>query len=294
LAFKTRLLLTTILSAVVSWSLAQSRQISLGIFTGLTVPFTLDEGVNKDSRYLARYEVKAAPIGIAYGVDYQGYGFVINPSLIRIGQNYHVINTVGGQEGLREINMEYLNIPIGLKLHVIDMSFFKVSLIGGISAAFLLNGKETITHEGAKFRFPSEVYPILPAIYKVEYDGVLAPKVDNFRMLEKQDFNKFQMFTSFGFRSDWDISGSWRASLDVRVNYGITETRTDTYLQKLSTYQTLYDIAGRRREMFVYLNLGIARFIEIDRAKEHKTKSVKKFTPKKYPWVAPGRKKPKA
>jgi hypothetical protein len=288
--FSVTLLFTTTLCCLY----AQPKQISLGVFTGLTVPFTLDEGINNDSRYRARYEVKGAPIGIAYGVDYQGFGFVITPSLINIGQNYHVINTVGGQEGIRKISMEYLNIPVGLKLHVIDMSFFKVSLIGGISVAYLLSGKETVTHQNAKFRFPAEVYPILPPTYKVEYDGVLAPKVNNFSMLGKQDFNKLQMFASFGFRSDWDISGNWRVAFDVRANYGIMEPRTDTYIQKVSTYQTLYDIAGSRREIFVYANIGIARFIEIDKAKVYKTKSVKKFIPKNYPWVAPSRKKPRA
>jgi hypothetical protein len=271
----------------------QPRQISLGIFTGLTTCYTWDTGINQDPRYQNRYDLKAAPIGICYGVDYQGYGFVINPGLMGVGQNYKIINTVGGQEGVRKINLQYLNLPVAFKLHVIDLAFFKVSLVAGASAGYLLDGKEYVTHNSAKFRFPQAVYPILPSDYSVEYDGVLAPKQDKHIMLSKSDFKPLQIFGSFGFRSDWDVTEVWRISLDVRAQYGFTDPRTSAYLARLSDNQTLYDLPGNRRDIFAYLNIGIARYIEVDKAKEHKTKSSKRYIPKKYPWVQPHRGKPK-
>jgi hypothetical protein len=272
-----RVTLIPLLVCVVCWSYAQPKQVSLGVFTGITAPYTWDEGIYDDARYQARYEVKFSPIGLAYGVDYEGYGFVVTPSMIRIGQNFNMINTVGGDEGKRKITMQYLQVPVALKVHVIDLSFFKVSLIAGVGIGYLLDGKETVSHHNAKYRFPAAVYPILPQSYTVEYDGVLAPEVKDLKMLEKKDFNSLQFFGGLGFRSDWDVTEAWRVSFDVRANYSVMETRTDAYLQRAESSQTLYDIAGKRREIFASLNIGIARYIEIDKGK---TKSSGKFKPK--------------
>lgn len=285
-----RLVFTYSLSFIAFLSGAQPKQISLGIYSGITAPYTWDEGINSDSRYSARYDVKLAPIGISYSVDFQGFGFVLNPGIYTIGQNYHVINSVGGHEGTRRIDMEYLQIPFAMKFHVIDLSFFKISMVTGASFGYLIDGKETITHNYAKFRFPQSVYPALPENYIIEYDGVIAPKTDNYLMLKKADYNPIQWFGSVGFRSDWDVNSVWRISLDVRGNYGLLETRSDEYLQKSSTHQMIYDIAGKRREIFATLNIGIARYVEINKEKEQRTKSFKKFTPhKKLPRTVPRR-----
>jgi hypothetical protein len=286
-----RFVLTCCLACIMTWSKAQPQQISLGVFSGITAPFTWDEGINSDSRYEARYDVKLAPIGISYSIDFKHMGLVLTPSLISIGQNFHVVNTVGGNEGLRRIDMQYLTIPIALKVHVIDLSFFKISLIGGAAMSYLLKGEESISHNHAKFRFPPLVYPVLPSEYIIEYDGIIAPKVDDHTMLTKSDYNSLQCFVSAGFRSDWDVSEKWRISLDMRGNYGLAETRSDAYLQKASAYQQQYDIAGKRREIFASLNIGIARYVEVD--KDNRKKSSKKYSPKKYPWVAPNRGRPR-
>lgn len=282
-----------LLSLIIAFSFAQPKQVSVGIFSGITVPFTWDEGINKDARYKARYDIKAAPIGVSLGIDFQGYGFVLNPSLITIGQNQHVINTVGGHEGTRNINLKYLQIPLALKVHVIDLAFFKVSFVGGIALGYLLDGEEHITHNYAKFRFRSGVYPVLPPDYIVEYDGILAPEIKKHQMVGKNDFNKLQLFTSLGLRSDWDVSENWRITIDLRGNYGTQETRTNEYLKIVSSNQKIYDYEGKRREIFATFNIGISRYLEIDSDKNRKTKSFKSFKPKKYPWVAPNRSKPK-
>ncbi len=281
----------TILFFTATCVVAQPKTVELGVFSGITAPYTWDEGINSDSRYKARYDVKLAPIGISYGVDFDGFGFVLTPGLSTIGQNYHVVNSVGGHEGTRRIDMKYLSVPISFKLHAIDMSFFKVSFIVGAAAGYLLDGKETITHSNAKFRFPSAVHAALPPDYIIEYDGVLAPAVNNYSMLERKDFNALQWFGSIGFRSDWDISDHWRITLDVRGNYGLNETRTSEYLRKAEAHEMIYDMAGKRREMFASVSIGISRYVEIDKEKQQKTKSFKKFTPrKKLPrMVKPGR-----
>jgi len=282
---------------LVTRSYGQERTISLGVFSGATTTYSWDEGVNSDSRYETRYDVKLAPIGISYGVDYEGYGFVLTPGLINIGQKYNVINTVGGQEGIRKARIQYLNLPVAFKVHIIDLSFFRVSVLVGGSAAFLLSARETITHRAAKLRFPASVYPILPGDYEVEYDGVVSPAVSNYTMLDKTDYRKLQIFADAGFRSDWDITDAWRVSFDFRVCYGLFEPRTDAYMERLNARQTLYDLPGKRRDLYATLTVGIARYIELDKKSTAKKKNI--HTPARKSgahnaWPGPRRSRPKS
>jgi hypothetical protein len=265
-------------------SFSQENQISLGIFTGVTSPFTFDSGINRDSRYEQKYQVKLAPVGISYGVDYQGYGFVVTPSLINIGQDMNIVNSVGGFEGTRKINMQYLEVPIAIKFHVIDLSFFKVSVLAGVGAGYLIKGTETITHNYAKYRFPNETIQFLPSSYVVEYDGVIAPETNKLEIVKNEDFNKFQFFGSFGFRSDWDFNESWRIAFDIRANYGFTETRNDAYLARAKNHETIYDLEGDRREVFASFNIGIARYIEVEKKHGGKYKPGKSPRKKRKPF----------
>lgn len=256
---------------------AQAQQvISAGIFTGFTVPYTFDGGINKDIRFKPAYGIRVAPIGVHYGIDYDGFGWMVDPSIFSVGQKFHVINISGGQAGTRDIHLQYAQIPFSFKLHVIDLSFFKVSFVGSLAAGFLLDGNETISHGYSKLKFTSAVIGNLPPEYVVEYDGVLVPDLSDAVLLEKKDFESFQLFGAAGFRSDWDLAEKWRVSFDMRMNYGIFEPRTSTYLDKVKNNQAIYDISGTRKELFVYLNLGVSRTLEIDR-REVERKQKKKL-----------------
>lgn len=252
---------------------------SLGVFSGIAVPYTFDAGINKDARYRIKYNVKFAPIGVHYGVDYEGYGVMIDPCLIRIGQSFNVINTSGGHVGERKIDLSYFHFPIGLKLHIIDLSFFKVSFVASVGFGVLLNGKETITHQDTKLRFPIAVTGPYPSAenaqfeldhpgYTVEYDGVLVPIVTSnsplSKLSSKEDFQSFQLFGGIGFRSDWDITESWRISFDLRGNIGALEPRKSDHLDRIKNNQAIYEIDGARRDLFLSFNIGIARTIEIE------------------------------
>lgn len=247
----------------VFFSHAQTRTLSLGIGTGITSSYTWDDGISKDPRYKDRYDIKFAPISLNYGLDFEGYGFFINPGIVNIGQNFYVTNTVGGQQGLRKISLSYINMPVAFKLHIIDLAFFKLSLTAGGSFAYLMKGKETVSHEEMKLAFPAQVYPILPSDYTIVYDGVVSPEVTKYTIADKKDFKSYQVFALLGFRSDWEISDDWMMSLDFRMNYGIFDPRTDAYQQRVNAYQTLYDIPGKRRDMFALINVSVSRYIEL-------------------------------
>jgi hypothetical protein len=280
-----------------TFSVGQSRTLSLGLFTGITSTFSVDQGINADSRYHEKYDLKFAPFGLEYGMDYEGFGFVISPGIIHIGQNFYVINTSGGQEGQRKINQHYFNIPAAFKLHIIDLSFFKISFLGGASFAYLTKGTELISHEATKLKFEPEVYPILPPDYTIVYDGVLVPKVDDYKMVTKRDFNPYQIFVLAGFRSDWDMTDAWRMSIDFRVNYGILEPRSDSYVKALDDYQELYALPGKRKDTFAQFTVGFSRYIILEKKDKERKKQIKntsrKYKPQKYPWPSPRKSKPK-
>jgi hypothetical protein len=281
---------------------------SLGVFTGITIPYTFDEGINKDARYRIKYNVKFAPIGIHYGVDYDGFGFMVDPSVTKIGQNFNVINISGGDVGERNIDMTYFQLPIGLKLHIIDLSFFKVSFVTSIGLGVLIDGKETITHRDSKLKFPTAITGIYPSPenaefeeenpgYTVEYDGVLVPSLTDNPLLAKKDFQSIQLFGALGFRSDWDITETWRVSFDIRGNIGAFEPRGDEHLDKIKNNDAIYEIEGARRDLFLSVNIGLARTIEIEpqekERKIRKRREGKPHKPTKYPWQKPRNKKPK-
>jgi hypothetical protein len=280
---------------------------SLGLFTGIAVPYTWDGGINQDPRYRDRFDIKFSPIGVHYGIDKEGHGFTFDPSIIHIGQNFNVINSTGGEIGHRKIDLKYVQIPVGIKLHIIDMAFFKVSLVASVGVGFLLNGKESIRHTDGKMKFPVEITgttndehtafetKYADFVKEVEYDGVIVNNV-NTKLWDTKDFQKIQLFGSMGFRSDWDFSENWRASFDLRANIGILEPRTPDYTNKVKNYEALYDIYGDRRDLFLSLTFGISRTLTI----EHREKEAKKKkrvsnrpTKHKYPWPGPRNKKPK-
>jgi hypothetical protein len=207
-----------------------------------------------------------------------------------------VVNTSGGHDGRRTIDLQYLSIPVAFKVHIINLSFFKISALASIGPAYLLKGSEVVSHTDTKLRFPTEVYPILPSDYVVQYDGVVSPELIDYTISAKEDFNTFQIFVGAGFRSDWDVSEHWRVSVDFRMNYGLYDPRNDQYLTRVNNHQTLYDVPGKRNDLFAQLSLGISRFIIFEKKDQEQKKklkgSSKKYKPVRYPYAKPRNKKP--
>ncbi|MGC3946061.1 MAG: outer membrane beta-barrel protein [Chryseolinea sp.] len=275
---------------------AQQFSMSVGLHTGIMSTYTMDNGISRDPRYRPYYGVKFAPIGANLSVNYEYIGFVISPSLINVGQDAYVLNTSDGDIGDRKYNLKYLNIPVGFKVHIVNMAFLKISGVVSLSAAYLLSGSETVSHAADIMEFPKDVYPILPPDYNIEYDGVSVPAVDNYVIANKQDFRPMQVFAGAGLQSDWDVSNNWRVFFDLRVNYGLFDPRTKSYLERLDTHQTLYDIPGQRHDIFAQLSVGIARYIDFEKKdveKKKKQRSERKgYSPKKYPYRKPRNSKP--
>jgi hypothetical protein len=275
---------------------AQQLSLSIGVHTGIMSTYTMDNGISRDPRYRPYYGVKFAPIGANFSVNYEYVGFVVSPSLINVGQNFYVLNTSDGDIGDRKYNLKYLNLPVGFKVHIVNLAFLKISGLVSLSASYLLDGSETISHSEDIMTFPKDVYPILPPGYNVEYDGVAVPVVNDYVISEKKDFRSMQIFAGAGLQSDWDVSNSWRVYFDLRVNYGLFDPRTKSYIERLDARETLYDIPGQRHDVFAQFSIGIARYIDFEQKDVEKKKKVrserKGYTTKKYPYRKPRNSKP--
>lgn len=272
---------------------AQSHTVSLGVSTGLTTAYSWNQGINKDSRFRERYDMKWAPVSLQYSMDFDGLGFLISPGLINIGQNYYMINTSGGQVGRRLGNLRYFTLPVLFKVHLIDLSFFNVSFVSGASVGFLISGKESLSVRSSKLKFPNEVYPILPIDYDSVYDGVIVPDINNLTLLRKKDFSPVQIFAVAGLQTDWNLSNELKFTLGFQLQYGFFDPRTDAYLKEVKNFNTLYDIPGKRRDMFVQINIGISRFVEVEKKDKTKKRLDKSSSPKRNQWPKPRKANPK-
>jgi hypothetical protein len=279
-----RFILTLFFTAAALLASAQVRIASFGATTGITSTFTWDEGIDSDPRYKSRNDIKFSTFGLSYGMEYDGFGFEVNPGLLTTGQNFSVLTTTSASTGVRKITLNYLNVPVALKFHLITLPSTNVSFVGGVSPAILLKGQETISHEAGKYYFPTAVYPILPDNYQTEAGGVvLAPKVSNYKMLGTGDLRTFQLFGFIGVRSDWYFSKNWKASVDFRVNYSVIDSRNKAYLNKLENYQAIYDITGRRRDIVGNVTFGVARYLQLEKKEKDRRAIIRKNTTKYVP-----------
>ncbi len=244
---------------------------SFGVFGGFNIPFTLDQGLRKDPRFYEKITIKGTPVGFFYGYDKTGYGFAMTPSFVRLGQDYIIKNTTGGEVGLREINMNYLTVPLALKIHINDISFFRLSLVASIAPSFLIGGKETITHDPSKLKYPAGVSVPTDPGYVQSYDGVFVPDVNKLEYVSKDKFSPFQLFAAIGLRSDFDLNDDWSLNFDGRANFGIIDPRKTDYINQLKTPSGSPDIDGNpgapdlfgaRRDVFLSAEIGICRIIQ--------------------------------
>lgn len=243
---------------------------SFGVFGGFNIPVTIDQGLSSDTRFISKFSIRGTPVGFYYGYDRPGLGFFISPNYLTIGQTYIIANTTGGHVGTRDINLNYLSVPVGLKFHLNSMAFFRLSLVAALDFSFLMDGKETFTHVSSKLRFPAGVSVPTDPGYTVVYDGVFVPDVTDQVHVAKDKFKSFQLFGGIGLRFELDLNDKWSVMTDGRANFGLFEPRTDDYVKLLQNPSGPVDFQGNpgapdlygsRRDVFLSATFGIARII---------------------------------
>jgi hypothetical protein len=268
---------------------------SFGVFGGFNIPITIDKGLDKDSRYQSIFLIRGTPVGFHYGYDRPGFGYVISPSYLSIGQKYTIKNSTGGDVGTRDISMNYFSLPVALKFHINDLSFFRFSMVAAVDFCFLLDGKETETNVAAKLRYPSGVSVPTDPGYTIAYDGVFVPALNNKVQVSKDKFNVFQLFGGIGVRADLDLNENWSLMADGRANFALFDSRNSAYVDQLKNPSGPNDINGnpgapdlygQRRDVFLSATFGISRIITTkSKFKERHSKPIPKMK------IAPATKK---
>jgi len=243
---------------------------SFGVFGGFNVPITIDQGLEGDPRFVSKFSIVGTPVGFHYGYDKPGFGWVISPNYLSIGQTYIIKNTTGGDVGTRDINMSYFSVPIALKFHLNTMAFFRLSMVAALDFSFLLDGTETFTQVSSKLRYPAGVSIPTDPGYSVVYDGVFVPDLQDFVHVSKDKFNSFQLFGGVGMRADLDLNDHWSLMFDGRANFALLDSRTSEYQDILKTPNGPVDFIGQpgapdlygaRRDIFLSVTFGVSRII---------------------------------
>jgi len=249
---------------------------SFGVFGGFNVPVTYDQGLINDPRYEGKVTFRATPIGFTYGYDHVGFGFVLSPSLTKIGQKFLIKNTVGGDVGSRDVQMDYFSLPVALKLHLNDLSFFRLSAVAAININYLISGKEVISYSSSKQKYPAGVLIPNEPGYTQVFDGVLVPDVKDQLYVSKDKYNPLQLFAAVGLRSDFDLNDDWSLNFDGRANFGLFDPRKKNYIEFMKQNNDAPDLYGARHEIYLSVEIGVARIIQIKKKFEarHSSKPI--------------------
>lgn len=262
---------------------------SFGLFAGFNIPFTLDQGLHKDPRYFGRITLRATPFGFNYGYDKVGYGFIISPSYLKIGQQFAIHNTSGGEVGKRDIKMNFFSVPVTLKLHLNDMAFFRLSMVAAVNFNYLVSAEETQTWEASKLEYPKKpqypanvIVPTEPGYTEV-YDGVFVPQIKDQVYVTKDKFNALQLYAGIGLRSDFDINENWSLNFDGRANFGLFDPRKADYTNMLKTNTDVPDLYGQRRDVYLSVAVGFSYIITTkEKFKVRKSEPPPHVRPKGY------------
>lgn len=244
---------------------------AFGIYGGFNFPVTMDEGLSKDPRYFGQLTFRTTPIGFSYGVDKVGFGYILTPCYLQAGQKFSIRNSIGGEIGTRDIQMDYISLPIALKLHINDLSFFRLSGVLGLNVNYLIKGRETISQAASKVTYPLGVTIPKDPGYVAAYDGVFVPAVDNLEYVSNEKFNSIQLFAALGLRADFDINDEWSINFDGRANFGLFDSRQTSYVNQLKNPSGepdfngnpgAPDLPGQRREIYLAVSIGISKIIQ--------------------------------
>ncbi|MCE2894966.1 MAG: PorT family protein [Flammeovirgaceae bacterium] len=244
---------------------------AFGLYGGFNFPITMDEGLAKDPRYLGQLTFRTTPIGFSYGYDKVGFGFVLTPCYLQVGQQFIIRNSIAGEIGSRDIQMDYISLPIALKLHINDLAFFRLSAILGLNVNYLLKGRETISHAASKVTYPAGITIPTDPGYVAVYDGVFVPAVNDFEYVSNDKFNSIQLFAAVGLRSDFDLNDEWSINFDGRANFGLFDSRQTSYVNQLKNPSGgadfngnpgAPDLPGQRRDIYLSVSIGISKIIQ--------------------------------
>jgi hypothetical protein len=240
-------------------------QVHLGATSAYNATFVLDKGLSEDPRYNSTMTYNWSPVGIAFGVDITpGFGLQLESILSKQGQIYDVINTAKEISGSRQINLEYLNLPLLMKFMSKGTGNVRTNFNIGPQMSILRAGVESLTTNAGDYEIPEgidfatikEDYPSAidneNGTYTIPEDipsrDILTKAANDFKNTE------FQLAASFGL--DFDIARNIFLTTQVRANYSFTDMRGEDVLNSLKAgeYSELF---GNRANVMIGVQFGL-------------------------------------
>jgi len=243
-------------------------QVHFGATTGLNATFVLDKGLKEDPRYNSTYTYQWSPVGFNFGVDIgRKFGLQLESILSNQGQIYEVINTAKEVSGKRNIDLQYLNIPMLLKFMNGGDGKARTNFNFGPQLGLLTKARETITFdpgiypipEGGDFVLPEGAIDNQDGTYTLEepFTDELSKAKNNFRDME------FQIAMAFGV--DIDLSKHLYLSTQVRANYSLTDMRNGDVIDSIKAGNA-EDIFGSRANLLVGIQFGLHYCLGVTRS----------------------------
>ena len=126
--------------------LAQPR-IHLGLTTAMNSTFVLDKGLSQDPRYNSTANYEWAPIGFNFGIDIgKKFGLQLETIKAAQGQIFQIIDTYDKVVGARNIDLEYLQLPLLMKMMSGGDGTTRVNFQIGPQLSILQGGIETMKY----------------------------------------------------------------------------------------------------------------------------------------------------
>ena len=227
--------------SLLSMQLLAQPRVHLGLTTAMNSTHVLDKGLSQDPRYHAQSTVQWAPIGFNFGVDFgKKFGLQLETIKAAQGQIYKVIDSYDNIVGERNIDLEYLQFPLLMKMMSGGDATTRFNFQMGPQLSILQGGLETIKYAQSIQNIPDGA--TIPAGATQNADGTYdVPEMPTTTLLSSKAENEIQKFKdkqveiALGFGLDIDMLRNFYLSMNVRSNYSLTDMRNEDLLELLKS-----------------------------------------------------------
>jgi hypothetical protein len=236
-----------------------------GLTTSYNATFVLDEGLSKDPRYNSTYTYQLSPIGVHVGLDLvKSFGVQLESILSNQGQIYQLINTAKEISGERKIDLQYLHLPLMMKL----MSGGKKRVRGnfnlGPQLSLLTKAVESVQAKAGTFTIPEgldfqTVRNDFPnAVNNNDGTYTIPEDQPSTSLFSKQagDFKKAEFQLALAFGADVDLTEHLFLSTQVRANYSLMDMRNEEIIYAIKA-KGIGDVFGGRANFLVGVQVGL-------------------------------------
>jgi hypothetical protein len=237
--------------------------VHVGVTTAYNATFVLDNGLSEAPRYRSQMTYNWAPVGFNIGVDFsRKFGLSLESILSRQGQVFQIIDIADKVVGERNIQYEYLQLPLLMRFMGQGNSAVRGNFNLGPQLSILTNASELIKYSASTQTFPKgAALPAGASDIMNHPDGTVTATVPaqspkELLSKEAQSFRnaEFQIAAAVGL--DIDLSRHLYLSTQIRGNYSVTDTRNGDVIEALKQGDSS-DVFGKRANMLIGVQTGV-------------------------------------